>query len=232
MLGIIVPVYNEKDNIHALFDAIRDNIHCEKSVTVVYDKEDDNTLPVVDAVSADYDFSIFKQKNLYGGGALNAIKTGMRAAAGDALLVMMADLSDSLWVVDDMYGKITDEGYDIVCGSRYMAGGVQHGGPVLKGLMSRCAGISLHLLSGIPTHDITNSFKMYRKSLLDSIEIESTGGFEIGMEITVKAYLNGCRIGEVPAEWFDRTDGESHFKTLEWLPNYLRWYFKCLFRLR
>lgn len=232
MLGIIVPVYNEKDNIAALFEAINEHIQSPKSVIIVYDSEDDNTLPVVNAIADKYDFSISMQKNLYGKGALNAIKTGLYVAEGDALLVMMADLSDSLWVVDDMYKKIITDGYDLVCGSRYMAGGAQHGGPVIKGFLSKLAGVSLHMFSGIPTHDITNSFKMYRKTMLKNISIESKGGFEIGMEITVKAYLAGYKVGEVPAEWFDRTGGASNFKLLEWLPHYIRWYLKCLLHLR
>ena len=78
------------------------------------------------------------------------------------------------------------EGYDVICGSRYMKGGSQTGGPWLKKTLSRMAGISLHLITGIPSHDVSNSFKLYRRSLVQSINIESTGGFEIGMEILVK----------------------------------------------
>jgi len=95
--------------------------------------------------------------------------------------------------------ELVGEGYDVVCGSRYMAGGRQIGGPVLKGFLSRAAGMSLHWLAGVPTHDVTNSFKMYRTAFLQSVTFESTGGFEIGMEAVVKAYVRGGRIAEVPA---------------------------------
>lgn len=139
----------------------------------------------------------------------------------------MADLSDSLEIVDDMYQKIL-EGYDVVCGSRYMKGGKQIGGPLLKGLMSRTAGISLHLLTGINTHDISNSFKMYSRKLLNNITIESNGGFELGMEIAVKAYSMGYKITEIPSTWRDRSNGESRFKLFQWLPKYLHWYFYAL----
>ena len=229
MLGIVIPVYNESDNIKKLFDAIAKDIHCEMEVRVVYDMDEDTTLPVVERIRGDYSFPIVLSKNKFGRGALNAIHSGMVDSAGEAVLVMMADLSDSLWVVDDMYAKIHNEGYDVVCGSRYMKGGKQHGGPAFKGFLSRMAGLSMHLLSGIPTHDVTNSFKMYRKSFLDTLTIESDGGFEIGMEITVKAYLGGYKVGEVPAEWFDRDGGESHFRLWAWLPHYLKWYFRCIF---
>jgi hypothetical protein len=88
--------------------------------------------------------------------------------------------------------------------------------------------MSLHWLAGVPTHDATNSFKMYRRSLLERIRIESEGGFEIGMEILIKAHLLGCKIGEVPSTWRDRSGGESKFRLWKWLPNYLHWYFVAL----
>jgi hypothetical protein len=123
-----------------------------------------------------------------------------------------------------MYRKITEEGYDIVCGSRYMKGGCQKGGPKLKGFLSKIGGLSLHWLTEIPTHDISNSFKMYRKSIIDMMEIESDGGFEIGMELTVKAFAAGYKIAEIPSSWADRTTGESRFHLWKWLPKYLKWY--------
>lgn len=228
MIGIVIPVYNESENIKTTFERIDQYIRCYKEVMIVYDTEEDTTLPSVVEVKNKYSFPIVCQKNKYGKGALNAIKTGMEESHGDAVVVMMADLSDSIWLVDRMYYLIKRKGYDLVCGSRYMKGGKQHGGPFLKGLFSRTAGVSLHLLSGIPTHDVTNSFKMYRKSMLEDMTIESNGGFEIGMEITVKAYLKGYRITEIPSEWFDRSDGESHFRMWEWIPHYLHWYFLCV----
>lgn len=227
MLNIIVPVYNEKNNIKQLFDEIKNKIHTDKLVFIVYDFDEDNTIEEVNNIKHLYDFQVNLVKNKYGKGALNAIKTGLYINNDNSSLVIMADLSDSLEIVDDMYQKIL-EGYDVVCGSRYMKGGKQIGGPLLKGLMSRTAGISLHLLTGINTHDISNSFKMYSRKLLNNITIESNGGFELGMEITVKAYSMGYKIIEIPSTWKDRTYGESKFKLFQWLPNYLNWYFYAI----
>ncbi|AUJ49890.1 glycosyltransferase [Brachyspira hyodysenteriae] len=228
MLNVIVPVYNEKDNIKKLFDEIKNNIKVPISVFIIYDFDEDNTLEEVNKIKELYDFDINLLKNKYGRGVLNAIKTGLYLENNNPVLVIMADLSDSLEIVDNMYKKITEEGYDLVCGSRYMKGGRQIGGPFFKGLMSRTAGISLHILTGINTHDISNSFKMYSRKVLDSITIESNGGFELGMEITVKAYAMGCKIAEIPSTWRDRTSGESRFKLFSWLPKYLHWYFYAL----
>jgi hypothetical protein len=123
-----------------------------------------------------------------------------------------------------MVELIHNEGYDIVCASRYMKGGRQVGGPAFKKFLSRMAGISLHWLSGLPTHDATNAFRAYRRSVLLETPIESTGGFEYSLEITAKAYVRGRRITEVPSTWRDRSAGQSRFKLRAWLPLYLKWY--------
>lgn len=224
LLQIIVPVYNEGENIAETLGEIESKITTPHSILIVYDFDEDNTIPVVNEIVGRRNMeNIFLVKNCYGMGVLNAIRTGFDSAQEGVVLVVMADSSDDLSAVDGMFEKV-NQGYDIVCGSRYMKGGRQVGGPIIKGLLSRIAGRSLHFMTGIPTHDISNSFKMYRKSVLDDIEIESSGGFEIGMEVVVKAFSRGHRITEVPTVWRSRTAGRSRFKLLKWLPNYMRWY--------
>ena len=220
-LGIVIPVYNEKDNIAQTFATIRSKIGEPATVYIVYDFDEDNTLPVVRQLMED-GWEIRLTKN-QAGGVVNALKLGLKTVREEFVLVVMADMSDDLAVVDRMIKKM-EQGYDLVCGSRYMEGGKQIGGPLIKKTLSRLAGVSLKHLTGIPTHDITNSFKLYRKTVLDRLELESSGGFEIGMEIVVKTYIMGLKIGEVPSTWSDRTQGESRFKTFKWLPYYMKWY--------
>ncbi len=135
----------------------------------------------------------------------------------------MADLSDDLATVPAMFDLVR-RGADVVCGSRYMPGGRQIGGPLVKGSLSRLAGLSLYHFFRFPVHDLTNSFKMYTRKVLSAVEIQSTGGFEIGMEIVVKAYLAGFRIAEVPTVWRDRDAGQSRFQLFKWIPRYAYWY--------
>ena len=90
--------------------------------------------------------------------------------------------------------------------------------------MSRIAGLSLHWLGGLPIHDATSNYRLYSKRLLQRVTIESTGGFELGLELTVKAYALGMRVAEVPTTWRDRTAGQSRFQLWKWLPRYLHWY--------
>lgn len=224
MLSVVCPVYNEAENIPRVLDALRTNVALPMEVLIVYDREDDNTIPVVQKIAASYPFKVKLVRNRFGVGALNAIKTGFLEARCAAVLVLMADLSDDLAIVPEMSRLITAEGFDIVCGSRYMPSGRQLGGPLLKSFLSRLAGVSLHYFIGLPTRDATNSFKMYRREFLQATDIESTGGFEIGMELVVKAFVGGRKITELPTTWRGRTAGTSRFRMWKWLPKYLRWY--------
>ncbi len=218
----MIPVYNEGENIGTTLAEIGSKVKTPYRISIVYDFDEDNTLPVVRKwMSTNRDIVLLKNK--YGRGVLSAIKTGFEAVEEGVVLVTMADLSDDLSEADEMFKKIC-EGYDIVCGSRYMRGGTQQGGPRLKKLLSRAAGTSLHALTGLPTHDVTNSFKMYTKKVLNDVEIESQGGFEIGMEIVIKAFQKGYKITEVPSQWRDRKNGKTRFKFWKWLPKYIKWY--------
>ncbi len=224
-IDISIPVYNEKDNIRGNLDGLALNLQgAEDDITlkIIYDFQDDDTLPVVRDMADDFPFPVeyvYNEK----GGVLNAIKKAFDTKA-EYVVISMADQSDDYKILKAMFGHAR-AGSDIVCASRYMKGGKLYGGPFFKQLLSRLSGITLHLLTRIPTHDITNSFKLYKKSIITEIETESTGGFEIGMEITAKAYLKGHKITEIPARWWDRTEGESKFKFSKWLPKYMKWYF-------
>jgi glycosyltransferase involved in cell wall biosynthesis len=221
-INIVIPVHNEGENIERTLSEIEANVKTPHRIFIIYDFDEDNTLPLIKE-RAGKNQGIVLLKNKYGRGVLNAIKTGFEVAEEGVILVTMADLSDDLSKVDEMFEKI-NKGFDIVCGSRYMKGGEQRGGPWLKKFLSRIAGVSLYFLTGLPTHDVTNSFKMYTKRVLNDIKIESSGGFEIGMEIVIKAFQKGYKITEIPSIWRDRENGETKFRLWGWLPKYLRWY--------
>lgn len=221
-LGIIIPVYNEAANIEKTLATIQEKVTTPHRIYIVYDFDEDNTLPVAkEFLKKGLDLKFIKNPQR---GVVNAIRAGLKKAEEDYLLVTMADLSDDYSIVDGMC-ELMSQGYDVVCGSRYMKGGKQIGGPLIKKSISRIAGISLKYLTGLPTHDATNSFKLYQRSMLCTIQIESDGGFEIGMEIVTKAHFSGFRVTEVPSIWRDREKGKSRFKILGWAPKYLKWYF-------
>ncbi len=226
LLNIITPVFNEGENFPALYEAVKKNIKTPHKLIVVYDFDKDDTVPVAKKY-AKKDKTVILHKNTIARGPLNALKSGFNYVKEGPVLIIMADLADDLSMVDAMYKKYLD-GASVVCGSRYMKGGKQIGGPLLKRTLSKLAGVSLYWVRRVPTHDITNNFKLYDKKLLNSITIESTGGFEVAMEITVKAFRKKLKIVELPTTWRDRTAGEANFQLWKWLPSYLRWYFYAL----
>lgn len=229
-LSIIIPAHFEEKNIISELEEIRTKVKTSYEVIIIFDLDNDPTIKVVEKyIKISKLNNIFLKKNNFGSkrGVINAIKTGINYSKSKVIVVSMADLSDDIEKIDAMY-RLIEKGFDIVCASRYMKGGRQIGGPFLKGLFSRFTGLSLHWF-GLPTHDPTNAFKMYKKSIFEAIKMESDGGFEYSLEIVVKAYKLGYKITEVPATWRDRTAGESKFKLLKWLPKYLKWYKYFLF---
>lgn len=224
-LSIVVPVYNEGENVVPTLRGIVEQTRTRPlEVLVVHDFDEDSTVPVVKRLQSQLP-ELRLYKNTLGRGVLNAMKSGLRAARAPYVLITMGDGSDNPADIDPMY-QLARAGADVVAGSRYMRGGHQVGGPLLKRTMSRTAGLSLHWLGGLPVHDATSNFRLYSKRLLNQVTIESRGGFELGLELTVKAYRLGMRVAEVPTTWRDRTTGESRFKLWKWLPRYLHWYWR------
>jgi dolichol-phosphate mannosyltransferase len=224
-LSVVIPVYNEGENVVPTLRGVIEKARVRPlEVLVVYDFDEDTTVPVVKRLQPELP-ELRLLKNTLGRGALNAMKSGLRAARAPYALVTMGDGSDDPGDIDPMY-ELARGGADVVAGSRYMRGGRQLGGPLLKRTMSRVAGLTLHWLGGVPIHDATSNYRLYSKRLLNQVTIESTGGFELGIELTVKAHLLGMRVAEVPTTWRDRTAGQSRFRLWQWLPRYLRWYWR------
>lgn len=226
-LSVVIPVYHEPQNIRYLLREFDRVVRVRPvEILVVYDFAEDPTVPVVQELAEEFPY-VYAIANRFGPGALNALKTGIALARAPLLIVTMGDRSDDLAQIDNIYGHGL-AGFDLVAASRYMIGGRQLGGPLIKQMLSRLAGVSLHWLAGLPTHDPTNNFKLYSRRLLDRVTIESTAGFELALELTVKAHLMGMRITEVPTTWTYRNEGASRFRFFEWLPHYLRWYLLAL----
>jgi len=221
-LAIILPVYNEGEAVEPVLRGLAATVRTPHEVVVVYDFDADTTVPVIQRLATEIP-GLRGLRNDLGRGVLNAMKAGIAATSAPYVLISMADGSDEPQVVDPMVA-LAKGGADVVAASRYMRGGHQIGGPLLKRVMSRVAGLTLHWFARVPTHDPTSNFKLYSRRFIDSVTIESTAGFELALELTVKATRAGRRVAEVPTTWRDRTSGQSNFKLRKWLPHYLHWY--------
>ena len=220
-LTILIPAHNEAENILGVISKIEADLKLPFELIVVNDHSVDNTASIVADLANKYN-NISLVENKLDSGFANAIKAGLYSAKGEAIVPVMGDLCDDLGTIPFMFEKIK-EGFGVVCGSRYIKGGSRIGGSKVKGFFSFFVGRTMSMFTGIPTRDVANAFKMYRKEVIDSIDIESTG-FEISMELVLKAYFNGFKITEVSTIWHEREKGKSSFKMFNLTPNYFRWY--------
>jgi dolichol-phosphate mannosyltransferase len=221
-LSVVIPAYNEGEHIVPVLERLFEAVMLPCEVLVVVDDEADTTRPVVQRL-AEREPRLHCLINTYGRGPANAIRYGIDHATTPVAVVTMADGCDDVRQIDDLV-RLVERGVAVAAASRYMAGGQQVGGPLLKSMMSAGAGRSLRLLARVGTRDATNSFKAYSTTFVRAVGIDSRDGFEIGIELTAKAKRLRLPIAEIPTIWLDRHEGLSNFKVAAWLPKYLKWY--------
>jgi len=220
-VDIILPVYREQGNIERVLDGIKKNVKSNVTIHLVFHSKNDPTIPVVKRVLKKYrniNMLISPKKGLAG-----QFVYGFSKTHAPVIVIMMSDLSDNPRDIDKMVKKI-HSGFDLVCASRYIRKGQRNGGSKVKAFLSYIGCESLYMFTGIKSHDATNAFKVFRRSLLNQIHIESKVGYELPLEIIVKSHLAGAKITEIPTVWTERDKGYSKFKLLKYIPNYLRWY--------
>jgi len=219
-VSIIVPAHNEEDNLHNLLDKLTPVLeqHSETEdfeIVLVDDNSTDRTPAIIDDFAAN-DVRIKAVHRIDVPGFGNAIKTGFKNASGDIIIPVMADLSDDPKDIPNLVRKI-EEGYDLAYGSRFCKGGSTDGYPVPKMLANRAFNNTVRLMFGIRHRDITNAFKAYRREVLDAIGIDNleANGFDLTVEIPLKAHILGFRSAEVPVSWHGRKRGEAKLKLSE-----------------
>jgi dolichol-phosphate mannosyltransferase len=221
-VSVVIPAYNEGEEIVPHLTRILEGVSLPSEIVIVVDTPDDTTVPVVEK-QAESEPRLRVVVNDYGPGPANAIRYGIEHARAPVAVVTMADGSDDPRQIDDLT-RLCERGVVVAAASRYMPGGQQVGGPLLKAALSKAAGRSLHLLARIGTKDATNSFKAYDTAFVREVGIDSRDGFEIGLELTAKAKRLGRPVAEIPTIWLERQVGVSNFKVAKWIPSYLRWY--------
>ena len=222
-LDIIIPVYNEGGNIMRTLVALKQSVATPFRLLICYDFDADDTLTTIkrhpdECSSLDMVFVRNRAR-----GAHHAIMSGFEASNAPLVLIYPADDEYNAGIIGCMVEK-AQCGADIVCASRFMAGGEMKGCPWLKALLGRSANFTLYHLARLPTHDSSNGFRLFSRRVIEQVPIESDTGFCYSIELLVKAHRLGWRIAEVPVTWIERQSGESRFRVLKWLPAYLRWY--------
>jgi dolichol-phosphate mannosyltransferase len=214
---MIVPTYNERENLPTLVGRLRtlpDDVH----VLIVDDNSPDGTGLIADAIAAcDPGVTVLHRSGKLGLGT--AYRAGFQHGLSQGyqfLCTMDADFSHSPESVPALLDKAAS-GYDLVIGSRYVAGGKVVGSPPLRKLISYVANWLAHLFLGVTTHDCTAGFRCYRRRVLETIDLDAifSSGYSFLIEMAFLCQRAGFRIGEVPITFVNRTQGASKISRSE-----------------
>lgn len=231
-LDIVIPVYNESGNILPVLESLQAGVRTPYRVLICYDREDDNTLPVVRdfvqrltsrAAPGTGSPPLIEFVKNPSRGPLQAILAGFRATTAPAVLMMAADDDYNAPIIDRMV-ELVRSGAEIVVASRFIPGGYMRGCPWLKATLVRTSAWALYHVARLPSRDASNGFRMFSRRVLERIPIESQVGFAYSIELLVKAHRLGWRVEDVAAGWQERKTGRSRFAVIKWLPQYLKWF--------
>ncbi|MEI2703299.1 MAG: glycosyltransferase family 2 protein [Baekduia sp.] len=214
--SIVIPAHNEEGSIAETVTAVAGRLGEEQidyEIVVVDDHCSDGTAAIVDRLAGENP-AIRRVVNDGPGGFGFAVRTGLGAFTGDAVAIVMADLSDH---PDDVvaYYRLLEAGYDCAFGSRFMTGGQVIDYPRTKLVMNRLVNWGIRVLFGHSYDDTTNAFKAYRREVIDSVQPLLSHHFNLTVEIPLKAVVRGHSYAITPIRWTNRQSGESKLKLQE-----------------
>ena len=210
---VIIPTYNEIENIEAIIKAVfsqSDDIH----ILVVDDNSPDLTALKVKELQNNYPDKLFlelrKEKSGLGTAYIHGFKWCLNKKY-NYIFEMDADFSHDPLDIIKLYNTCHIDGADVAIGSRYVTGVNVVNWPMSRVLMSYLASKYVRLITGMKIHDTTAGYVCYKREVLESIDLESIKfiGYAFQIEMKFKAYLKTFKIVEVPVVFTDRTRGES-----------------------
>ena len=229
-LSIIIPVYNEDDNIVALIKKLKKQIDCSFEILICFDFDEDSSLNHINNQTNEFKKNIIFIKNP-SIGPNSAIKYGISKSQSEIIMVYMADDFSNIKLINELIAKI-EQGFDLVIPSRFIAGGNFEGAEPLKQNITKIGSFLVKRFALLPFSDSTNAFKMFNSKLAKKIKLDSQTGFTFAIELTIKSYIAGNKIIEVPAQWIEIEGRKSNFKVLRWLPSYIYWLFYGAIQIR
>jgi dolichol-phosphate mannosyltransferase len=208
---LVLPTYDESDNLEAVVAAIRAHLPAERRVLIVDDNSPDGTGRIADRLTAAHeDVSVLHRERKEGLGPAYVAGFRQALAAGAELIVQMdADFSHAPGDLPRLLAAA--ERADLVLGSRYVVGGgVAEWGPARR-LISRGGSAYARAMLGLGVRDLTGGFKVFRRPVLEAIELDTIRslGYAFQVETTYRAARAGFRVVEVPIVFYDRRVGES-----------------------
>jgi dolichol-phosphate mannosyltransferase len=222
LLSLVIPAHNEEGRIEStvkLFDDALNAAGIPHEILVVNDNSRDRTEEILRELAASRP-SVRYINNPPPNGFGFAVRAGLAAFRGDAVAIVMADASDLPEDLIAFYRKL-QEGYDCVFGSRFTRHSRVVDYPWPKMVLNRLGNLLIRALFLIRYNDVTNAFKLYRRSVIAGLQPLLAYHFNLTVELPLKAIVRGYKYAVVPNSWFNRTSGVSKFKIREMGSRYL-----------
>lgn len=211
---VIIPTYNEKENVRAMATAAIENLPPNGEVLFVDDNSPDGTGEIIDGLcQGNPRIHVLHRKGKEGLGRayIAGMKEAMRLGA-DRLIEMDCDFSHPVDKLKDLINATApDADVDVCIGSRYVKGGKCVGWPFRRWLISKCGGIFIRMVTGMPLRDPTGGFKCFRKEVFDKVDLDEvqSNGYSFMLEVNHRLWMAGCKIREIPITFSERRAGYS-----------------------
>jgi dolichol-phosphate mannosyltransferase len=208
---IVTPTYNERENLERFVSTVRGALP-EADILIVDDNSPDGTGDLADTIArSDGHVRVMHRSGKLGLGTayVGAFRQGL-AEGYERFFEMDADLSHDARYLPQ-FVRALDEGFDVVIGSRNIAGGGVEGWGPGRHFISKGGSVYSRLVLGLSVRDLTSGFKAFNRRALESIDLGSvrSNGYSFQIELTYRAVLHGMRVKEVPIVFVDRTLGRS-----------------------
>lgn len=215
---IIVPTYNEADNIDELIGQLLD-LPVEVGIIVVDDNSPDGTGQLADLWSTKFPDRVHvlhrPGKMGLGTAYIDGFRFGLNELKADRLMTMDADFSHNPRYIPAMIAMSQDK--DVVIGSRYIPGGGSRNCSWKRIMLSRIANAVARTLLGLKAHDTTAGFRLYRSQVLESIPLDEifSSGYSFLVEMLYMCQRRGWQVGEIPIIFEDRRKGTTKISRQE-----------------
>jgi dolichol-phosphate mannosyltransferase len=222
LLSVVIPAHEEEGHIAGTVRAIHEALSAERlahEILVVNDNSQDRSELILQQLCREIPQLRYINNNPPNGYGF-AVRTGLAAFKGDAVAIVMADGSDDPADLVAYYRKL-QEGFDCAFGSRFVRGGRVVDYPLPKLLLNRLANFFIRMLFWMSYNDVTNAFKLYRRSVIAGVQPLLAYHFNLTVELPLKAIVRGYRYTVIPTSWCNRTEGISKFRIKEMGSRYL-----------
>ena len=227
-LSIIIPIRNENEGILKTLHHIKEEINeIDYELIIINDFSEDNSYEIVKKEILNNEKVVLLNNTKKGLGG--AITLGINKSKGEAICIMMSDLSDDMGDLKKYYELIKDQNVDAVFGSRFLTRGNVRGYPIKKLILNRIFNYLTKILFLSDYNDFTNAFKIYKRdALIKSMPLVSES-FNIFLEMPLKIISRKMNYKIIPIKWKNRKDGKAKFDIKELRAKYLFTLIYCFF---